>query len=599
MLAMLAVRGLAQDYYIIKSLEFTGNETFSDRVLKKQISTKANRWYSSILFWKEKSRFNEREANLDVNKILNFYQSEGYLSAKVLLSLTSDHRKEQTAIEFRISEGRPIRIREINWDILTKDDADRDRIQEVIKGSRSPVTLRTGDVFRDKSLLQTIRKLREVLYNEGYPYTEPDYSLQVDQEKSAVSVAISLDPGPACQFGDIKFTGNNRVKAKYLLERVGFDVGDRFNQKQLTDTQRRIQQIGMFRYVTVNPQLTEGRNFQVPVTIDVKEAPRFDFRLGVGYGYEDRFRASLNFRKLGFLGGIRRLTGFLKHSYLEPYHLNFRMIQPGFITLRTDLTLNPFLRREQEASYTINRLGSNILLQQQFGSYSSAYLNYALEQDKLDMEAGIPLSELIVLENEIYRISSISLGWVRDNSTPVLAPTKGIFTAVIYTYSGLGFLCDYYYQQALLEVRHYREILTDLVLAGKIKIGGMEPLRGQNNTPLAQRFFAGGSNSVRGWSRSQLGPKDEEGIPLGGNSLLEGSLEIRFPIWKIIRGVCFVDFGNVWSKSYEYSFSDWEYSPGTGLRIQTPIGPGRLDLAFPVSEAGQSWQFHLSIGEAF
>ena len=95
------------------------------------------------------------------------------------------------------------------------------------------------------------------------------------------------------------------------------------------------------------------------------------------------------------------------------------------------------------------------------------------------------------------------------------------------------------------EARKYTTLYKQLVLATRLEGGFMKALRSAELTPIADRFYAGGSNSVRGWARFDLGPKSEDNLPLGGNSLLETSIELRYPIWNIISGVVFCDAGNV------------------------------------------------------
>ncbi|NOR76608.1 MAG: BamA/TamA family outer membrane protein, partial [Draconibacterium sp.] len=109
----------------------------------------------------------------------------------------------------------------------------------------------------------------------------------------------------------------------------------------------------------------------------------------------------------------------------------------------------------------------------------------------------------------------------------------------------------------------------------------------------------GGSNSVRGWSRSNLGPKDESGRPIGGKSLLEGSAELRFSAGKKIILATFCDMGNVWEEAFSYKLNELRYSVGTGIRIKTPIGPVGFDFARPVFDRDTKWQFHFNIGHSF
>jgi outer membrane translocation and assembly module TamA len=149
------------------------------------------------------------------------------------------------------------------------------------------------------------------------------------------------------------------------------------------------------------------------------------------------------------------------------------------------------------------------------------------------------------------------------------------------------------------EVRNYTVLYKQLVLALRLEGGFMKPLRSGELTPIAERFYAGGSNSVRGWARYDLGPKSEDNHPLGGNSMIQTSVELRYPIWNILSGVVFCDAGNVWTGTYDHNLSQLEYAGGMGLRIKTPLGPVRFDIAKPISQSNKKIQFYLNIGEAF
>jgi outer membrane protein insertion porin family len=132
-----------------------------------------------------------------------------------------------------------------------------------------------------------------------------------------------------------------------------------------------------------------------------------------------------------------------------------------------------------------------------------------------------------------------------------------------------------------------------------VKIGGIVPIRNNQFIPVEERFYAGGSYSVRGWARQRLGPIDPFGNPVGGQSLFEFSTEFRYPIYDLIRGVAFMDCGNVWLESYTWKLNKLRYSLGVGIRITTPIGPARLDVARPIFDEEKKVQFHFSVGHAF
>ncbi|MCA9729207.1 MAG: BamA/TamA family outer membrane protein, partial [Candidatus Eisenbacteria bacterium] len=117
-----------------------------------------------------------------------------------------------------------------------------------------------------------------------------------------------------------------------------------------------------------------------------------------------------------------------------------------------------------------------------------------------------------------------------------------------------------------------------------------------------ERFFAGGVNSMRGFKRRKLGPLDASGAPIGGEALLEGSVELRFPIWGKLVGALFTDTGQVWEKRTQVRLSDLEVAVGGGLGFRTPIGPVRADVGHRLTDIipGQPMTvFHLAIGNPY
>jgi len=145
--------------------------------------------------------------------------------------------------------------------------------------------------------------------------------------------------------------------------------------------------------------------------------------------------------------------------------------------------------------------------------------------------------------------------------------------------------------------------LSNVVFAKRISIGVIQPF-GSTETldiPIFKRFFAGGSNSMRGFPFQKLGPLNRKDEPLGGNSLLIASFETRFPLYKDLGGVIFFDYGNVYTKQWDFGFGDIKYAPGIGLRYNTLIGPIRFDVGYALNpEPGiNRFQYWISIGQAF
>jgi outer membrane protein insertion porin family len=137
------------------------------------------------------------------------------------------------------------------------------------------------------------------------------------------------------------------------------------------------------------------------------------------------------------------------------------------------------------------------------------------------------------------------------------------------------------------------------VVASRLKIGLINSDDEEGFIPAEERFYSGGSTSVRGWARQQLGPRNERGAPIGGKSLLEGGLEFRYPVYNMISGAIFLDVGNVWTETFDYKINELRYSLGTGIGVNTPIGPVRIDLARPIFDPEDDFQLHFNVGHAF
>ena len=119
--------------------------------------------------------------------------------------------------------------------------------------------------------------------------------------------------------------------------------------------------------------------------------------------------------------------------------------------------------------------------------------------------------------------------------------------------------------------------------------------------PLFERFYAGGATSVRGYGRHRLGPLSGSNDPVGGRSLLEGSMELRRRLFEKVGGAVFFDFGQVSLHSFDIPVRKLKFTTGFGADYLTPVGPLRLDVGFPFSppHSDRNWQIYFSIGQFF
>jgi outer membrane translocation and assembly module TamA len=160
------------------------------------------------------------------------------------------------------------------------------------------------------------------------------------------------------------------------------------------------------------------------------------------------------------------------------------------------------------------------------------------------------------------------------------------------------------FAQSVLDWRRYQVIgESKIVAAGRVRFGLIQPMQSTTQIPISRLFFSGGANSVRGYKLNYLGPRNLSGDPVGGETVLEFSLEGRFPIYEKIGGVVFLDAGNVFSRIHNLDLGQLKYSPGFGLRYLSPIGAIGVDIAFPTNrinyQQDSPYQIHFSVGYGF
>ena len=588
----------AQENYKVSKIVFNGNKTLKDDFLLERMALNEVSFIEKILKKKTPSLYNRELVNLDLTRLIGIYQSEGFIEVQARLDPNVvDDKKQKVKITFNIEEGKPVLVDSLQIK-MTHDTTLVDMDSLVHKISRR-LLLTKGKRFRDDDLYTDISVIEDAFRNIGYAYVKIDYNLHIDPAKLTTHIHYIVDHGPLSYIGETTIEGNKHVTDKFVRKQISYDEGELYNKSKLSKTRQNLYELQLFQVVSVLPETKpETPEIPIPVKIHLEEAPRLTARIGAGYGTEDKFRTFLDLNYRGFLGGARRVNLYLKHSGLEPYSASLRWIQPQFIGKNSTIAINPFLMRNSEPGYDIRTYGINVPVSYRFNPRMITSLTYYFEKTKQYVEAGDTLSISTDGRRLLYNKSGLWFSSTFNNATPQFSPTKGFNITFGYKLNGYLFGGDFNYNRLLADFRTYQKI-GDVVIAFRIMAGGINSADANGFIPVEDRFYSGGSNSVRGWNRSQLGPKRPSGTPAGGKSVLEANIEMRVHLFWRITGVAFLDAGNVWSKSYAFEAGNLSYAAGGGLRVETPIGPVRLDLGIPIWNEKKSPQFFISVGEAF
>ncbi|MEN6457252.1 MAG: BamA/TamA family outer membrane protein [Prolixibacteraceae bacterium] len=588
----------AQENYEIRQVNFKGNTTLDDDVLLEGMAIKEVSYLEKLITKKEPSLFSQDLIELDVQRVIRIYQSEGFLDVKAnLRPLKINDKKKTVKITIDIEEGEFVKVDSIS--VKTIGEAAKTDTDSLMRKTARKLLLSKEERFRDQSLNTDVQLIRDAYRNLGYAYSVADYGLDLRPEQRRVSIGYSVTPGPVCSFGETLISGNKHVSEKFLRKQLKYDEGELYNKFLLDETRQNFYRLQLFRIVSVLPESdAKTKRNPIPVKIQLEEAPRISTRFGVGYGTEDKFRAFVDLNYLSFLNTASRLNLYLKHSALEPYYLSLKWIFPQFPVNRSSMSFNPFVSRNSEPGYETRSYGINIPASYVVSDWLSGTLTYYLEDVKQQIEEGDVEFPDMEKEDFPYFKSGILLNVLLNNSEPKFSPEKGISFMMGFKLNGHFFGSDFNYTRLWADFRNYHDI-GKLTLAFRAMAGGIKSADESGFIPVEDRFYSGGSNSVRGWNRSKLGPKRESGTPMGGKSIVEGSVELRYPLFWKLSGVAFLDAGNVWTKSYSYRLNDLAYATGPGIRIETPIGPIRFDVGFPVWNEKKSPQFFISVGQAF
>jgi outer membrane protein insertion porin family/translocation and assembly module TamA len=549
-------------------------------------------WWKPQTWFRKPPRFTPEALEADLARVEELYRSEGYYSAKITPEVTS-LGPDKVVIDLDIEEGERTIVSQVALNV----EGDRPLYWQDLLAPL--MTLRAGEPFVAKAYEQAKASLARRLLNEGYPKAAVTGDVVVIRSTLQAVINIHVETGPPACFGATTLTGLPFYE-KFIYPELTYRPGEQFEQRKLDESQRRIYNLGLFSTVLVRPVTSKIEDQSVPIEVDTTERKRYTTRVGVGYGTEDKFRFVASWTLRRFLGDLRLLTLSAKYSALVA-GLEAGFKQPYFIDRKSNFYDYLQLQRDTFPAYTTQSIYNRAIVDRTLGRSWTVYGGHRLELNRLMNVTEVGAIPETTPSNSI--ISALEVGGTRDTTTDPYYPTSGSQLSFVQEQATLGLLSGIQYSRSVVEGRLYRGLFSDVVLALRLRLGLVLPTEETAEIPIFKRFFAGGTNRVRGYGFQSLGTLDARGKPEGGVSLTEGSFELRFPVYKKLSGVTFVDFGQVSLKEFHYDPADLLYTAGVGARYRTVVGPVRLDWAYklnrpPFGEPG-NWHVDFSIGQAF
>jgi outer membrane protein insertion porin family len=603
------------DLPVVRRIIILGNVSFDDNILKKRMRTKEKRFYHII----RKPKYRRDFLRRDLESLKSFYHKNGFFQATVQIeSIERNEESNNVTIRIMIHEGPQTKIRMVNFSTQPLIDA---------KDLRSGLQLLEGNAFNPNLLEVDQYTLFSKFFEKGYLGASVSYSTVIDSIE--VDISWTLDPGIPMRIDTIRVSGNEKVNDGLVYRELVINPGEYFKLPKIVESKQNLYNTGYFNSVDIEPAGFEIGSSSVDLDVIVRERKKGYIEAGFGVGnvHANRVFGEWGQRNLLGRGYALNLRGeyafrlFRDNEYRSEYwdpenrYILYKgsLLFPHILGTWNSFTLGASYEYDANVEPAVVRIkGFDGTLSRRFSRATTLLLSYSFENVK---------RENVEDEKESSRRRSIDLGFRKDTRDFYFNPTRGRFITLDARFAGglLGGDDDYY--SFVPTMRTYRSISDRTLIAYRFRFGYSNPFGNSAATgvPIESRFFAGGANSVRGFRENDLGPKGSAGEPRGGEVLILGNIELRFPLPWISKynfgGVVFLDCGNVWenidmikldqfdpfSKREEVTELDFRYSLGFGMRYHTPVGPIRIDVGYPLKLApGQdTYLFHISLGQIF
>ena len=656
----------------VDEIEFTGVESVDEEELGEALATQSSACRSVLLYpiclvtdhpwFVQRQYLDQPEFERDLLRIRVFYWRRGYRETQVDTSVIPDDG--EVTVRFDITEGRPTLVSSVT----VRQDGERvvpdERIAELMR-------IRAGRPLDLIALDSSLVLLREELFRLGHADAEVRTdTVIVNEAQYAAAVRIVMIPRWQARVGRITVRGAESVDESVVLRSMEFDSGDIYTRDGLLASQRSLYESGLFRQAAISviedPATPDSvKNLQVTVS----EAPLREVQLSGGFNTVDFIQVEPRFTKYNFLGGGRRLdlrvaVGNLlapqlngmfpfhdvtppalgsaeEHRFLRPtWQLSADFSQPWFFSHRNSVGLAAFAHRRSTPGIVIDRgFGASMTFTRRTSFRAPVSLSYRLEIT--EVEAGdvyfcqsFGVCELSTIEalRGRQRLSPVSLSFFTDRSNDLFFPTDGYVARADAEHASSYTLSDFRYNRISADMSRYFAVGNGAIavrlrggwvrnLASTAAGVGARQAEGEVILHPRKRFYAGGSQSVRGYGENQLGPRvltvspealmasrvlasgdtvagcssadilnqtcDPTGVPAtafqpratGGTGLVEASVEYRFPIWEELRGAVFLDGAFVGEGAIrDIVRGAGALTPGVGVRYASPAGVIRVDL---------------------
>jgi len=583
----------------IRQINIVGNKAFKEGDLRDEMQLSTPNWLS---WYTKNDLYSKQKLTADLEALRSFYLDRGYLEFAIestQVSITPD--KKDIYLTLNIHEGEQYKVSDIKLtgELLGKQA----EMEKLIK-------LKQGDVFSSAKLSSTTKSITDLLGTYGYAFATINPQPQINQKDRTVALTLVVDPGRRVYVRRVNVVGNSKTRDEVVRREMRQMEASWFDGEKLQLSQNRVNRTGYFTDANITTEDVPGTTDQVDVNVNVTEKPTGQINLGVGFSSTDKLVLSAGIRQDNVFGSGTSL-GLDVNTSKSNRTIAVTQFDPYFtvdgISRSTELYYRTYrpLYYTGDQDYRVVQQGGNVKFGVPFSETDTVFFGIGYERTTIDVTTNTPLAyqNYVAKNGRITNNFPITIGWSKDQRDSALVPTRGR-----YQQANLEFGIpdgDLQYFRAYYQHQYFYPLSKSFTMAFNNEIGYGHGYGGKD-FPVFKNYYAGGIGSVRGYETSTLGPRDANGVAIGGASKFVGNVEFIFPlpgsgVDRTVRLFTFFDYGNVFAEGQPYKLGDMRYSTGFGLSWLSPIGPLKISMGFPIKRKteDQTQRFQFQIGTAF
>ncbi|MBJ6728005.1 autotransporter assembly complex protein TamA [Geomesophilobacter sediminis] len=519
----------------------------------------------------------DRFAVESAGKVKTALEPFGYYHPRIVTSIEEPARG-RFVLRVAVDPGPPVLVEAVDI-ALTGAGAGERGLKELV----AAFPLRRGSLLLQQEYEAAKARLKARAQELGYLDADfTRHALRIAPGERSARIEITLETGDRYFFGAVRFEGATGYPDPYLRRFIAFKAGDVFSYGKLGETQLNLANSERFREILVTPEKEAAQDHRVPVLVKVRPVPRRTIRPGVGFGTDTGPRFTVRFRDLNLFHAGNDLDVTLYAAQLLQ-GLASRYTIPSSRDLKSSTSVQLNLQQEDITAYTSRLVAVELDRNRSFGRGELGTVYLRVQQENFT----------IGNQNSGSRLVLPGIRFSTDHFDNLIRPTRGYRFALDLrgTHTFLGSTVGL--AQAIAETNLMLPLPWRLSLHMRGKAAGTLLADPLSDVPPSIRFFAGGDQSVRGYSYQSLGPRDATGQVVGGRDLLVGSIELERALFEKWGVSAFFDVGNAYN---DLSTMTLAQGAGVGVHYYTPVGGINLYLARRINEPTGHYYIHLTVG---